>query len=77
MGSNCARGLAPDPGGAGGGGAIRESAADAADVARAGVVERAKGCVALPLDPVGADSGDVPEAPLDLGRSAILSARWV
>lgn len=67
-------GLAPYPGDAGGGGAFCRSAADVADVDRAGVVEWAKDAVALPMDSVGADSGDVFEAPLDFGGSAVLSA---
>ena len=50
---------APDSGRAGGGGAVCRSVGDGADVDRAGVVERGEGAVAVSLDSVGADSGDV------------------
>jgi DNA-binding Lrp family transcriptional regulator len=69
-----AAGFVVHSGGAGGDGAICRSAADGGDVDRAGVVERGEGAVALPVDSAGADSGDVFEAPLDFGRSAVLSA---
>jgi len=72
-----AGGFAPHPDAAGGGGAIRQSSGDVADVDRAAVLERAKGSAPLPLDFFVADPGDVPEAPLDIGRSAILPARWL
>jgi hypothetical protein len=75
MDSDPAVGFAPHPGSAGGRGAIRQSSVDAADVDRSGVLERAEGSATLSLDPFEADAGDVPGAPLDLGRSAILSAR--
>ena len=69
------RRFAPHPGDAGGGGAVRRSAGDVTDVDRAGVVgERGEGTAALPLDSVGADAGDVFEASLDFGGSAVLSA---
>ena len=54
-----ARGLTPDPGNAGGGGAIRQSSAHAADVARSeqrDVLEPAKATTSLPLDRSAADS---------------------
>src|SRR5437868_13000318 len=53
MDSGSARGFAPHPGDAGGGGAIHQSSVDAADVDRTGqrnVLERAKGSASLPLD---------------------------
>src|SRR6476646_4697872 len=52
-------GFAPNPGNAGGNGAIRESSADAAHVDRTvrhDVLERTKVSAALPLDPSAADS---------------------
>lgn len=70
-----ARGFASRPGDASSGRAVRESAGDAADVHRSDGLEWAKGSVTLPLDRFAADSGDVPGAPLDFGRSAILPAR--
>ena len=78
MDSDSARGFAPNPGHAGGSGAIRESSANAADVDRTGrriVLERAEASAPLPLDRSAADSKDVSGAPLDFGRSAILRAR--
>src|SRR6478736_89679 len=80
MDSDSARGFAPDPGHAGGSGAIRESSANAPDVDRTGrrvVLERAEASAPLSLDRSAADSEDVPGAPLDFGRSAVLSARGV
>jgi len=59
MDSGSARGLAPDPGDAGGDGAIHQSSADAADVDRSSqrdVLERAKAPTPLPLDRSVADS---------------------
>ena len=59
MDSGSARGFAPHPGDAGGGGAIRQSSVDAADVDRSGqhdVLERAKASAPLPLDRSAADS---------------------
>ena len=59
MDSDPARGFAPHPGDAGGGGAIRRSSVDAADVDRAGrrdVLERATAPPPLPLDRFAADS---------------------
>lgn len=59
MDSAPARGFAPHPGDAGGGGAIHRSSIDAADVDRSGqreVVERANACAPLPLDRFAADS---------------------
>lgn len=80
MDSDRARGFAHHPGDAGGGNAIRRSAGDVADVDRAGrrdVLEGAETSASLPLDRSAADSGDVSGAPLDFGRSAILSARGI
>src|SRR6478672_9131317 len=80
MDSDFARGFAPNPGDAGGSGAICESSADAADVDRTGrrvLLQRAEASAPLPLDRSAADSRDVPGTPLDFGRSAILSARGV
>lgn len=74
MDSDSARGRVPHPGDAGGCGAIRQSTTDAADVDRLDVLEPAEGYAPLPLDRSAADSGDVPGAPLDFGRSAILPA---
>src|SRR5207248_3605600 len=74
-----ARGFSSHPGDAGGGGAIHQSSVDATDVDREGgcdVLEQAKASAPLPLDRSAADSEDVPGAPLDFGRSAILPARW-
>ena len=74
-----ARGFSSHPGDAGGGGAIYPSSVDAADVARPGrrdVLKSAKASASLSMDRPAPDSGDVPRAPLDLGRSAILPARW-
>ena len=59
MDSDPARGFAPHPGDAGGGGAIHQSSVDAADVDRSGqrdVLERAKASAPLPLDRSAADS---------------------
>src|SRR5207237_4979095 len=59
MGSALAGGFAPHPGDASGGGAIRESSVDAADVDRSGqrdVLERAEASTPLPLDRFAADS---------------------
>ena len=78
MDPDCARGFAAHSGDAGGGGAVRQSSGDAADGDRAGrrnVLERAKSSAPLPLGRSTADSGDVPGAPLDIGRSTILPAR--
>ena len=57
--SNSARGFAPHPGDAGGGGAIHQSSVDTADVDRTNrrdILERAKGSAPLPLDQSAADS---------------------
>ena len=49
-------GFAPNPGNAGGNGAIRESSADATDVDRSDVLESATVSAPLPLDRSAADS---------------------
>ena len=41
------------------------------------LLKRTKGSAPLSLDRSAADSRDVPEAPLDFGRSAVLPARWL
>jgi hypothetical protein len=59
MDSDSARGFAPNPGNAGGNGAIHQSPVDATDVDRPGqrdVLERAKASTPLPLDRFAADS---------------------
>src|SRR5206468_6754708 len=59
MDSGFARGFAPHPGDASGGGAIYQSSVDAADVDRSGrrdVLERANASAPLPLDRSAADS---------------------
>ena len=59
MDSGSARGFAPDPGNASGGGAIHQSSVDTADVDRTGhrrVLERAETSAPLPLDRSGADA---------------------
>src|SRR4029453_365420 len=59
MDSARARGFAPHPGDAGGGGAFHQSSVDAADVARSGrrdVLERANASAPLPLGRSAADS---------------------
>ena len=59
MGFDHAAGFAPHPGNAGGGGAIRQSSADAADVDRTerrDVLESAKISAPLSLDRSAADS---------------------
>jgi len=59
MDSGSARGFAPHPGNASGGGAIHQSSADAAYVNRTGqrdVLESAKGSASLPLDRSLADA---------------------
>src|SRR5215813_4993893 len=79
MDADPARCFSSHPGDAGGAGAIYQSSGHAADVDRQGgrdVLERAQASPPLPLDRSAADSGDVPGAPLDFGRSAILPARW-
>jgi hypothetical protein len=58
MDSDSARGFAPNPGNAGGSGAIRQPSADAADVDRTGrrdVLESDKVSAALSLDRSAAD----------------------
>ena len=78
MGFDRPRGFAPHSGDASGGGAIHQSSGDTADVDRSeqrDVLARAEASAPLPLDFFAADSGDVREAPLDFGRSAVLPAR--
>ena len=78
MDSGSARGFATHPGDASGGGAIRQSSGDATDVDRESgcdVLERAEASAPLSVDRSAADYEDVPGAPLDFGRSAILPAR--